>query len=173
MHRWMILAVMSLTVACGGKDDDDDDDDDDTAGDDGGDDDTAGDDGGDDGGSDGPEPVITEADAWCYTPGGSVEGDWWALKAVIADPQGADTLEAFQPQGVRVDTSSGGTVATMALVCDGSTGICTGSDSVANLGFGCSSAADMSFVFAVIDEDGNMSEAVSIAGRQGTSAEGR
>ena len=173
MKKWMLLALMSLTVACGDKGDDGDEDDgsgaDDTA--------ASGDDtgsasGGGSGGSTGPEPVILEADAWCYTPGGSVEGDFWGLKALVEDPQGPDTLPGLQTDAVRVDSSAGGTLTTMAMVCD-DLGNCTGSDSVANLGFGCGSADSMTFVFTIVDEDGNASAAVSVVGRRGSSAEGR
>lgn len=172
MNKWMILSLMSLAVACGDKDDDGEGDDgsggDDTAG--SGDDTGAG--GGSDGGTAGPEPVILEADAWCYTPGGSVEGDFWGLRAMVEDPQGPDTLPGLQADAVRVDSSAGGTLTNMAMVCD-DLGTCTGSDSVANLGFGCGSADTLTFVFTIVDEDDNASAPVSVQGRQGTSAEGR
>jgi hypothetical protein len=171
MKKWMLLALMSLTVACGDKDGDEDEDGGEETGDED-DTDSGASTGGGEGGTAGPEPVILEADAWCYTPGGSVEGDFWGLKAIVEDPQGNDTMPGLQSEAVRVDSSAGGTLTTMAMVCD-SLGICTGSDSVANLGFGCGSADAQTFVFVITDEDGNQSEAVSVVGRQGTSAEGR
>jgi hypothetical protein len=176
MKKWTLLALMSLMVACGDKDDDDGgEDEDDTSS--GSDTDSGGSTGGGsgsggDGSTAGPEPVILEADAWCYTPGGSVEGDFWGLKAIVEDPQGPDTMPGLQAEAVRVDSSGGGTLMTMAMVCD-SLGTCTGSDSVANLGFGCGSADAQTFVFTISDEDGNVSEAVSVVGRQGSTAEGR
>lgn len=170
MEKWTLLALMSLMVACGDKDEDDggDEDEDGTITDT----DSGGATGGGTGGTAGPEPVILEADAWCYTPGGSVEGDFWGLKALVEDPQGSDTMPGLQADAVRVDSSAGGTLTTMAMVCD-SLGTCTGSDSVANLGFGCGSADAQTFVFTITDEDGNASAPVSVAGRQGSSAEGR
>jgi hypothetical protein len=180
-RKWMLFAglVATLAVACGDKDeeDEDDGDEDDTSssGDDtgGAADDTGG--GGDDGGGDGVSPTIVEADAWCYTPGGSVEGDFWGLKARVTDPQGADTIKSFLPDSVRVDSAGGGTLTTMALVCSpgAEEAVCTGSDSVANLGFGCGTADAQTFVFMIADEDGNQAEVVSVAGRQGSSADGR
>lgn len=172
MKKWTLLALMSLMVACGDKDEDEgeDEDEDDTASD--GDTDSGGSTGGDTSSGAGPEPVILEADAWCYTPGGSVEGDFWGLKALVEDPQGNDTMPGLQAEAVRVDSSAGGTLTTMAMVCD-SLGTCTGSDSVSNLGFGCGSADSQTFVFTITDEDGNASEPVSVAGRQGSTAEGR
>lgn len=168
MKKWTLLALMSLTVACGDKDDGEGGEEDSASESDT---DSGGASGGD-GSTAGPEPVILEADAWCYTPGGSVEGDFWGLKAMVEDPQGADTMPGLQAEAVRVDSSGGGTLTTMAMVCD-SLGTCTGSDSVANLGFGCGSADAQTFVFTITDEDGNASEAVSVVGRQGSTAEGR
>lgn len=182
-RKWMLFAGLAATlaIACGDKEDEDEDEGDEDeedsggSGDDSG---TGGEEGGGEeggGGGDGMTPTLVEADAWCYTPGGSVEGDFWGLKAIVSDPQGSDTIPSFLPDAVRVDTSAGGTLTTMALVCAPGTDAaeCTGSDSVANLGFGCGTAGDYTFVFTIADEDGNQAEVASVEGRQGTSADGR
>ena len=80
MKSWMVWALALLAVACGDKDAASDGDAAEDSGDGGPG--VGASTGGDEGPPVGPEPVIQEADAWCYTPGGSVEGDFWGLKAI-------------------------------------------------------------------------------------------
>ena len=72
-------------------------------------------------------PSVTEADAWCYTQGGSTNVDYWAFSATVTDPQGVDTVESFMTEGISFELAANGSqVKTIALVCDPS-GACTGS----------------------------------------------
>jgi hypothetical protein len=123
--------------------------------------------------SDPNAPSVIEADAWCYTQGGSTNVDFWAFSASADDPQGTDTLESFMPTGISFqDAGSGSEIKTIALVCD-TTGQCTGSESTETVGIGCAQASDFQAVFTVSDADGNLSAPYTAACRQGTDATGK
>jgi hypothetical protein len=175
MTRWLAVCIVGMGLGCkpgeGKTEADDTGGGGDGGGGDGGGGDGGGGDGGGGGGGDGMSPVISAVDAWCYTPGGSVEGDWWGINATVEDPQGPADLASFQPTAVQVYDPAGTPIKTMALVCDG-TAVCFGSDSVANLGIACAQADQFQFEFTVEDSSGNRSAPSTTAGRQGTDASG-
>lgn len=170
MNRWIAVCFVGLGLGCKPGEGKTEGDDTGSGAADGADGADGGGDGGGDGG-DGLSPSITAADAWCYTPGGSVEGDWWGIEAEVEDPQGPADLESFQPTAVQVYDPAGTPLKTMALVCDGTT-VCFGSDSVVNLGIACAQADQFQFEFTVVDSSGNTSAPVTVNGRQGTDASG-
>ena len=53
-------------------------------------------------------PSVTEADAWCYTQGGSTNVDYWAFSATVTDPQGVDTVESFMTEGISFELAANG-----------------------------------------------------------------
>ena len=149
--------IFSLTIACSGKD------------------------GTDDSGSStdttepsNPDaPYVTEADAWCYTQGGSTNVDYWAFSATVDDPQGVDTIESFMTEGISFQIAANGSqVKTVTLVCDPS-GACTGSESTETVGVGCAQATDYQAAFTISDADGNLSDPYVAPCRQGNSAAGK
>ena len=117
----------------------------------------------------GVDPVVQEADAWCYTS--SDAGDFWGFSAVGDDPQGSQTLEAYIPDGVEVQDADGDVLATVALVCEDS-GQCWGSVQCEHIDVSCSSPQSYSFLFVVQDEQGNRSEAATVQGRYGAGPTG-
>ena len=116
-------------------------------------------------------PIISEADAWCYTQEASGT-DTWGFTATASDPQGTDTIESFMPTGISFQSTSGAEVKTIALVCDTS-GDCTGSEAVATVGIGCTQASDYQAAFTVEDIQGNSSSVYIAPCREGTGATGK
>ena len=116
-------------------------------------------------------PVITEADAWCYAGGENTDASFWGFRAVADDPQGVETLESFIPDAISFRDGGGNEVKTVTIVCT-STGECTATMSEEQLGVGCALAENFRAVFTVQDEDGNVSDPVEAACRQGTDAAG-
>ncbi|MEC8277245.1 MAG: hypothetical protein VX026_05995 [Myxococcota bacterium] len=118
-------------------------------------------------------PSVIEADAWCYTQGGSTNVDYWAFSATVADPQGVDTIESFMMEGISFELAANGSqVKTIALVCDPS-GACTGSEATDTVGVGCIQATDYQATFTISDADGNLSNPLTVPCREGTSAAGK
>jgi hypothetical protein len=128
-------------------------------------------DGGDGGSGDTQSPTILSVDAWCYLHSTGDKAYFWTTKVEAADPQGTETLERFVPDGISVALTGGAELATYALVCDDS-GDCQGSWNQNQDGISCENATNYTVSFTAMDEDGNLSAPVSVAGRRGTSAEG-
>lgn len=171
MRRALIYAVLpliSLTLACGGGDKDEDDDfSDDTAG--GG---SGGEGSGEgSGSSDGVSPSILEADAWCYLHDTGDTAYFWVAAATVDDPQGVTTVESLQPDDAVKIYSGDAEVSSQPMVCN-SDGACTASFNADQVGVSCTNATSYTFSITVIDEDGNVSEAVEVTGREGSSAAG-
>jgi len=111
---------------------------------------------------DGESPWIRSVDAWCYTAEDT--GDWWGMKAVGDDPQGAGTLSAFIVDGVEVRDQAGARLATLALVCDAE-GQCWTSSQAEHVHVACRDATRAQVWFWIEDEEGHRSEGVETPGR--------
>lgn len=125
--------------------------------------------GDDEPGLSGVDPVVFEADAWCYTTEDA--GDWWGLRARGDDPQGAESLESFVMDGVTVLAEGGATVAVVALVCEAD-GACWSSGRAEQLAAPCQAASTFDFAFAIEDIEGHRSEVVTVQGRRGSGPNG-
>ncbi len=110
-------------------------------------------------------PVVLSADAYCYQAG---EGDkfyQWMAICDVSDPQGVETIEAFDMDNNLVTVSEGSSeVSSYMLVC--ADGACSASFREDQDDVLCASAGDYTFSFQVIDEDGNLSLPVEATGRQ-------
>ncbi len=119
--------------------------------------------------SDGVSPVVESADAWCYPVDDA--GQWWGFKATTDDPQGTETIESYNEEGVVVLDGGGQTVAAIALVCEGD-GQCWGSAQAEHIEVACGVADVHRFVFQVRDVQGHRSNSESVVGRMGTGPTG-
>lgn len=155
------LLALALAMGCSGKDKAEDD----TNGAEGG---GEGGEGG--GGDDGVSPVVSAIDAWCWEHTVGDPGNFWEVRTTVDDPQGNDTLESFQPEGLRVLQGSTED-SVQAMVCTDA-GACTTSFGEDATGISCSGATGYTFEVSIVDEDGNTSEPASVEGRQGSSSEG-
>jgi hypothetical protein len=117
----------------------------------------------------GVDPVVDDADAWCYSTDDA--GDWWGLKATGDDPQGAQTLQAFVADGVEIRDSDGSILATLALVCEAD-GQCWGSSQCEHIDVYCTNPQRYGFGFVVEDEQGHRSEVTTVQGRYGAGPTG-
>ena len=117
-------------------------------------------------------PVIQDADAWCYYHDTGDPRYIWVAALDVSDPQGTDTIQAFFT-GVTVFDSSGAEMFTESLTCGD--GACTGTwrqDSYSPDIMYCSDASDYTLEFIIYDEEGNVSEPVTVNGREGNDAAG-
>lgn len=167
MARTIPLFALALTIglaACGDGKDDTDPNDTDAEGDTDADGDTDSD---TDGDADPDAPTIEQADGYCYQHKTGDKYYQWEVNCIADDPQGADTLVAFDTENsiVTVLNDGGSEIATYALVCNDS-GECFGSFRESDHGIACASATTYTLRFQVIDEDGNISAPFSIQGRQ-------
>ena len=117
------------------------------------------------------KPTILEADTWCYVLESGDTVEQWLFKATATDPQGTETLASFTPDAISFQDIGGTEIASVAIVCDPA-GQCTSSANSNTLGVGCSSPTNFQAVFTVSDTDGNVSEPMTVTGRQGSGAEG-
>ncbi len=109
-------------------------------------------------------PVIESADAYCYETGEGDTWEQWMAICEVSDPQGADTIVAFDMDDNIVDVADGGSaVTTEYLVC--AKGTCSASFAASTYGMDCASASNYSFTFTVVDEDGNVSSPAVASGR--------
>ncbi len=116
--------------------------------------------------TDGQSPWIEAGDAYCYQHKTGEKFYQWEVNCIGDDPQGADTLESFHADAkVDVLNSSGGELASYALVCNDS-GECFGSFRETDDGIACSNATSYTIRFQVVDEDGNTSAPYELQGRQ-------
>jgi hypothetical protein len=111
------------------------------------------------------KPVISNADAWCYTVGGSTEGDQWAFEFYMDDPQGIETIGRLQTDAITVKGASGVAVSTQTAACSWETGLCTARVFTDQVGVGCDSADSTTVEYQIIDEDDNLSEKTTVTGR--------
>ena len=118
-----------------------------------------------------PSPSVLSADFWCYIAETGEAVDQWILNAEVTDPQGVGTIKGYIPGGGSFQMTSGGEIASLAIVCT-SEGLCTASATGATIGASCAQAAQFQIEFYIEDEDGNTSEPLIVAGRQGSSAQG-
>ncbi len=110
-------------------------------------------------------PVIASADAWCYEAGDKDTWFQWMAVCEADDPQGADTLAAFDMDNSWVSVESGGSeVASYTLVC-GDKGECTATFTEEADDVLCANATSYTLIFQVADEDGNVSQTVEVTGR--------
>jgi hypothetical protein len=111
-------------------------------------------------------PVITAADGYCYE---HTTGDTfflWEATCQATDPQGDDTLAAFDLVNNRLVVLQGGTeIAGYTLTCD-NTGKCFGSFRETDDGISCAQATTYTLRFTIADETGLVSAPFEIQGRQ-------
>lgn len=160
MVRMLAMCLAIATLGCNG--DKDGDGDGDTGGDAG----DAGDgDGGDGGigGGDENAPEVEALDAWCYQHNTGDEAYFWIASITADDPQGADTLESFF-EGITV-LSGDAEVARYSMVCT-QDGACTASWNETEHGVLCSDATSYTISASVVDDEGNWSEPMEVAGKQ-------
>ena len=113
-------------------------------------------------------PVITEANAWCYP--GSNSGEQWMFQMYVEDPQGEENLSNMMNDAAALYDAGGNIVGNSFPVVLYPDGSYTGS---ANLSVACAQAANFEARFIAVDLDGNMSEEMSVQAYEGTSAAGK
>jgi hypothetical protein len=120
-----------------------------------------------DGDADPDAPWIEAGDAYCYLHETGDQYYQWEVNCTADDPQGADTLKAFDAANsiITVLNDSGVPVATYALVCDDE-GACFGSFKENDDGVSCANATSYTIRFQVADEDDNLSAPFEVQGRQ-------
>ena len=117
-------------------------------------------------------PVISGADAWCFVPGGSTEGEQWGFVFSYTDPQGLENLHRLQMGAIQILNGNGISTATVDPACSWDTGNCTSFPFSTQVGVGCDAATTISVKFQVTDADGNTSNSITVQGRQGEGFEG-
>ena len=117
-------------------------------------------------------PVIEQADAWCFTPGGSTEGDQWGFTFTYSDPQGNDTIPRLQTDAISIKNAAGAVISTQSPACDWNTAECISFVFTTQVNVGCEAAGSHTVQFQIVDDDGNLSNALEVTGRQGTDFEG-
>ena len=117
-------------------------------------------------------PTITNADAWCFVPGGSTEGEQWGFTFTFDDPQGIETVPRLQPGAIEILNSSGIATNTIDPACSWDNGICTSYPFSTQVGTGCDGATTISAKFQITDEDGNTSNSITLQGREGSDFDG-
>jgi hypothetical protein len=120
-----------------------------------------------DGDADSDAPWIEAADAYCYLHETGDQYYQWEVNCTADDPQGADTLKAFDAAMSKITVlNDGGTeIANYALVCDDE-GACFGSFKELDDGISCANATSYTIRFQVADEDDNISAPFEVQGRQ-------
>ena len=68
-------------------------------------------------------PVVSNGDAWCFTVGGTTEGEQWAFLFSFSDPQGIETVSRLQMNAITVKSSSGIVSSTQTPACSWDTGL--------------------------------------------------
>ncbi len=109
----------------------------------------------------GERPTILTADAWCYFHKTGDQFYNWDAAASVEDPQGADSLTG----GSLLVLQGGAEVVTHLLACNADTARCTTTFREDSDGVLCADASTYTFRFTVVDEDGNSSAPVEVAGR--------
>ena len=117
------------------------------------------------------KPVISNADAWCYTVGGTTEGDQWAFEFTMDDPQGIETIGRLQADAITIKGASGVVSSMQTAACSWDTGLCTARVFTDQVGQGCENADTVTVDYQITDEDGNLSDVVSVTGRYEETAE--
>jgi hypothetical protein len=117
-------------------------------------------------------PTITNADAWCFVPGGSTEGEQWGFKFSFDDPQGVETVPRLQMGAIQILNSSGIATSTLDPACGWDTQECASYPFTTLVGTGCDAATTISVKFQITDEDGNVSNSITLDGRLGEDFEG-
>lgn len=110
-------------------------------------------------------PVIRNPTADCGAVGGSTEGDQWNFDISVSDPQGIENIPRLQTGGITVENSSGIAVATLDLVCDWNNENCFSNVFTDQVGLGCDQAEAVTIEFQIVDNDGNLSNTLSVNGR--------
>lgn len=117
-------------------------------------------------------PTISNADAWCFSPGESTEGEQWGFKFSFDDPQGVETVPRLQMGAIQILNGAGATTATIDPACDRDLMQCSSFPFSTQVGTGCDAATTISVKYQIVDDDGNTSNSITIEGRQGTDFEG-
>lgn len=110
-------------------------------------------------------PVVFDGDAWCFTVGGSTGGDQWAFEFSFSDPQGIETVSRLQTDAITVKAASGVATSSQTPACSWDTGICTTYVFTDQVGQNCASADSVIIEYQIVDEDGNLSNTLSLNGR--------
>ena len=118
-------------------------------------------------------PTISNADAWCFVPGGSTEGEQWGFTFSFTDPQGIETVPRLQPGAIEILNSSGIVTNSIDPACSWDSGICTSYPFSTQVGTGCEGATTISAKFQIVDEDGNTSNSITLEGREGSDFDGQ
>ncbi len=117
-------------------------------------------------------PTISNADAWCFLPGGSTDGEQWGFKFSFDDPQGVETVPRLQVGAIEILNSAGVVTTTIDPACGWDTQECTSYPFSTQVGTGCESASTISVKFTITDEDGNTSNSITLEGRIGDGFDG-
>ncbi len=117
-------------------------------------------------------PIISAADAWCFIPGESTEGEQWGFKFTFDDPQGVETVPRLQMGAIEILNSNGIATHTVDPACSWDTLECSSYPFSTQVGTGCDAANTISIKFQIVDEDGNSSNTITVEGRQGDGFEG-
>ncbi|MEL6348241.1 MAG: hypothetical protein AAFV53_34345 [Myxococcota bacterium] len=121
---------------------------------------------------DGESPIVSNVDAWCYVVTQGASAWYWSVTATAEDPQGTDTLVSGSGSTVTVYAGPN-EVYTQNMACTDD-GDCLTSWPMDSSGMRCDASTASDYVFEVViaDEDDNVSEAATSAGRRGTDASG-
>ena len=117
-------------------------------------------------------PTISSADAWCFIPGGSVEGEQWGFTFQFTDPQGVESVPRLQPGAIQILNGSGTATNSIDPACSWDDGSCSAFPFSTQVGTGCDGATTISAQFQIVDEDGNTSNTITLTGRVGENFEG-
>ena len=110
-------------------------------------------------------PVVSNGDAWCFTVGGTTEGEQWAFLFSFSDPQGIETVSRLQMNAITVKSSSGIVSSTQTPACSWDTGLCSIYVFTDQVGESCVAADSVIIEYQIVDEDGNLSNTISLNGR--------
>ena len=109
-------------------------------------------------------PIIETGDAYCYTVGGSTEGDQWAFTFSFTDPQGIETVPRLQTGAISVKNSAGQTVSVQDPACSWDNASCLAYVFTTQVGVSCDQAEATTIEYQITDEDGNLSNKFSLTG---------
>lgn len=117
-------------------------------------------------------PTISSADAWCFVPGGSTEGEQWGFYFEFTDPQGIETVPRLQTGAIQILNNNGIATGSVDPACSWDDGTCTSFPFSTQVGTGCEGASTISAQFQIVDEDGNTSNTITLTGRVGEGFDG-
>ena len=126
-------------------------------------------DGGGGGGGNEDAPVIQTMDVYCCNPASGPEAWYWALTALVSDPQGVETIAGIgEGHQVNVRGSGGGGGEPIVdygagFSCD-EKGVCDTSWSQNADNIMCSNASNYEIELIVADQDGNLSDPSTMLG---------